>query len=42
MDILLSDSDNDDSIGVVCIMDKGSPAKHVLVDVAGVLGRYRR
>jgi len=36
LDILLSDSDDDDSISVVCVTDKGSQAKCVLVDVAGV------
>ena len=35
MDILLSDSD-DDNVDVVCVADKGSQAKRVLVNVAGV------
>ena len=35
MDILLSDSD-DDSVSVVSVADKGSQAKRVLVNVAGV------
>ena len=39
MDILLPDSDDDDSVSVVCVTDKGSQAKRVLVDVAGVCSK---